>query len=547
MVLMLNSCNALVTNQLPNTLTLPSIINHHMVLQQQANVAVWGWDRPGTTVQVEFRDHQQSAQAGLDGQWMVQIPSGPAGGAFSLSVRGTQTIVLEDVWVGEVWVAGGQSNMWWAVQASWNAERTIPAATNSAIRIWDANTGDRALGWSSDTPQKTVPTEWKITTPESVGAFPATPYFFAQELYQALKVPIGIVHLAVPGQDIEAFLSREFMTAHVPPMVEAAGSKKEVRSSGLFNGMVYPAAPFTTRGFLWWQGEANADRALQYRVLFPGLIEEWRHLWHQEDAPFLFVELANFLQPQTFPVEDAPWPALRDAQKEALRLPNTAMVSTIDILLPGEDTTGHPSNKQLAGHRLYLAAIAQVYNQSDQEWSGPVFKSVEFRGKEVIATFDHVAERLVTQDGQPLRGFALAGTDQRFFWAKGRTVNNTVVLSSPSVEQPVAVRYGWANNPIGNLYNSAGLPAFPFRSDNWVLRVRKLQLQQMDWRTLATTIDRELIPQQSTLRDRWNLIYTTLAQRPQVVKPLIEQLLQQPMEEEILPNALLALLKKLES
>jgi len=538
----------------PDTLTLPSIINNHMVIQQQSEVALWGWDRPGTTISVDFRESKRATQAGLDGKWLLRIPSGRAGGAFPLTIQGTQKIILEDVLVGEVWVAGGQSNMWWPVKNTSSAKQTVLNGNYREIRLWDANTSVASDGWRADTPQNTVPAEWKLTTPQTVGDFSGTAYFFARELYETLKVPIGIIHLAVPGREIEAFLSSEFITANLPQVNELELSlaklpdakKPLYKASDLFNGMVYPAAPFSARGFIWWQGESNAGRSLQYSVLFPSLIKEWRHLWQQEDAPFLFVELANFLQTQKYPVEDDSWPALRDAQKEALRLPHTAMISTIDIVAPGEDMTIHPANKQLSGHRLFLAALALVYGQSDLIWSGPTFGSVEFQGNQAIVTFEHIGEKLVTKDGLALRGFALAGRDQRFFWASGTISGNKVILTSKAVEKPVAVRYGWANNPLGNLNNSAGLPALTFRSDTWLLGVKALPLQQMNWQTLATFIEQELPFQQSEQQALWEQAYLNLSQQKLIqALSLVEQLLKRPIEEEILAKALNLLSDKL--
>jgi sialate O-acetylesterase len=312
--------------------------------------------------------------------------------------------------------------------------------------------------------------------------------------------------------------------------------------------MIAPTAPYTARGFIWWQGESNAERSpLQYRVLLPGLIQEWRCLWQQDKAPFLYVELANFLPPQRYPVEDEAWPALRDAQKAALSLPHTAMISTIDILGAEEEVnSGHPRHKQLAGYRLALAALAQVYGQTDLIWSGPTFQSVEFEGNQAIVTFDHIGKGLETKDGAVLRGFALAGVDQRFFWAEGKIQDNTVILSSKSVEHPVAVRYGWANNPIGNLYNSAGLPTFPFRSDTWGLGVQVKRLQTMDWQALSSYINRSLPFPTTTQQELWQQVYRSLSDNSKEQSSLlIEQLLQQPIEEEILNQALHLLLTKL--
>jgi sialate O-acetylesterase len=494
-------------------LLLPSIIGNNMILQQQTDAAIWGWDKPGTTVTITFRGNKVSTQAELDGKWMARVPSGEAGGPFTVTIEGTSRLTLENVAVGEVWVAGGQSNMWWPVSQCNDSDREIKSANYPDIRVWDANTAPQEAGWRADRPQKTVKAEWNIATPQTVGEFPGTAYFFARELQKTLKVPVGIVHLAVPGQEIETFLTQEFMQAHFPQILEVWESRKKLypealkkykadlqqwevqrtraQAQGLeppekpkepvnpdtaakpgefFNGMIHPAVPYSMKGFLWWQGESNAERSLQYQVLFPGLIEEWRHLWKRHDAPFLFVELANFLAKQTRPSEDDAWPALRDAQHEALRLPGTYMISTIDILGAREDVSNiHPLNKQLAGHRLYLAAMANIYGDRNQVASGPVYKSVQFQGNKATVSFDAIGSGLMVKDGSELVGFALAGSDRKFFWAKGEIQGNTVILTSKEVNQPIAVRYAWANNPIGNLYNKEGLPAFPFRSDNWIL------------------------------------------------------------------------------
>ncbi|MFO7956193.1 MAG: sialate O-acetylesterase [Candidatus Brocadiia bacterium] len=495
---------------------LPSIIGDAMVLQRGTEAALWGWDEPGTTVTVTFRGSEVTTRAGDDGKWMTRVSTGEAGGPFELRISGTDERTLSNVMVGEVWVAGGQSNMWWFVRNCVDAEQEIAAADYPEIRFWDANTGPREAGWIADSPQRTVETEWQVTSPQTVGNFAGVAYFFARDLHEELDVPVGIVHLAVPGSPIEPFLSEEFAHAHLPQQMQnleyrrrdypealkrheqalaewekareaaeregrepprkprAPRNPEEARGPGtFFNGMVWPAHPFTTRGFLWYQGESNAGRSLQYSVLFPSLIEEWRELWGDPDAPFLFVELAEFLEEQTRPVEDATWPALRDAQHAALDLDNCYMVSSIDVFREGENVRNiHPPNKQLVARRLFLTALANVYGREGVVWSGPLYRSAEFKGGEVVIHFDHVGGGL-TAHGDELRGFALAGPDRVFHWAEAEIRGDAVVLTSDEVDAPVAARYGWANNPIGNLYNEEGLPAFPFRTDHWVLTVGK--------------------------------------------------------------------------
>lgn len=232
--------------------------------------------------------------------------------------------------------------------------------------------------------------------------------------------------------------------------------------AALFNAMINPLIPYAIRGAIWYQGEANADRAHQYQTLFPALITDWREQWHQADFPFFFVQLANFMQSPTKPVEDA-WAELREAQLMTLALPNTGMAVTIDI---GEADDIHPKNKQDVGGRLALCALKKVYN-TDIEYSGPIYRSLEINGNQIYLNFDHVGNGLETRGSPNLLGFSIAGADKKFYWADAKIVGNLVVIQSPQVPQPVAVRYAWASNPVCNLYNKAGLPASPFRTDNW--------------------------------------------------------------------------------
>jgi sialate O-acetylesterase len=295
---------------------LPSIIGDNMVLQHGTEAAVWGWDEPGTTVTVTFRGSEVTTRAGDDGKWLTRVTTGEAGGPFELRISGTDERKLSNVMVGEVWVAGGQSNMWWFVRNCVDAEQEIAAADYPEIRFWDANTGPREAGWIADSPQRTVETEWQVTSPQTVGNFAGVAYFFARDLHEELDVPVGIVHLAVPGSPIEPFLSEEFAHAHLPQQMQnleyrrkdypealkrheqALAEWEEAREAAeregrepprkpraprnpegargpgtFFNGMVWPAHPFTMQGFLWYQGESNAGRSLQYSVLFPSLIE----------------------------------------------------------------------------------------------------------------------------------------------------------------------------------------------------------------------------------------------------------------------------------
>ncbi|MBN1349282.1 9-O-acetylesterase [candidate division KSB1 bacterium] len=234
------------------------------------------------------------------------------------------------------------------------------------------------------------------------------------------------------------------------------------RPSVLFNGMISPLLPYAIRGAIWYQGESNAGRAFQYRSLFPAMITDWRSHWGQGDFPFLFVQLANFGKLKSEPADDA-WAELREAQLMTLSLPNTGMALAIDI---GEAFDIHPKNKQEVGRRLALNALGRVYGKNIV-FSGPIYKSMKVEANTIRLTFDHIDGGLSIQNGSALKGFAIAGHDSVFHWANARIDGETVVVSHPQIAEPVAVRYGWAMNPVCNLYNKAGLPASPFRTDDW--------------------------------------------------------------------------------
>ncbi|HEX8551027.1 MAG TPA: sialate O-acetylesterase [Abditibacteriaceae bacterium] len=495
---------------------LPSVIGDNMVLQRETSAAIWGWDTPESNVTVSFRGREYSAKAGADGKWLTRVASGLAGSEFSLTIKGSTTVALKNIAVGEVWIAGGQSNMWWHVSSGKNAAEEAKNGDYPTIRVWDANlTAPVQGGYRATSPQRTVNAQWKTATPQNVPDFPGVPYFFARDLQKKLGVPVGIVHLAVPGTDIEWHMNPATVNRMLPQHVElevlqkqfyperkkaydearlawqtakaeaekagrpvpqepkALRTPEEMPYAGMFyNGMVSPAAPFTAKGFLWWQGENNGDRAAQYRTLFPALIDDWRKAWGKDAMPFLYVELANFgfRQGNSRPVADDAWPALRDAQRSALTMSDTYRISVIDILdEEGPIWNIHPLNKQLAGNRLYLTALANVYGDKTVAWSGPVYNSATFEGNAATVSFSHAAG-LKPREGTELKGFALAGADRKWSWAQAKIVGDIVVLSSNDVPQPVAVRYGWHINPLSNLVNGANLPAAPFRSDRWNLQ-----------------------------------------------------------------------------
>jgi sialate O-acetylesterase len=478
---------------------LPSFFSDGMVLQREARVPVWGTADVGEAVTVSVAGQTVRSTADAAGKWMVDLTPLPVGAPLEVVIEGKNKLTVHDVLVGEVWLASGQSNMEWSVRRSANADAEIAVANYPAIRMFTAKRS------ASPEPSTDVPGQWKAATPEVVGAFSAVGYFFARELHQKLGVPVGIIHTSWGGTPIESWTKESVLRAdekykavferwqravedypaakkeHDAKVAQweaaAAAAKAEGkleptrpaaiadpntsrRPGALYNGMIAPFVPYAVRGFLWYQGEANAGRAYQYRDLFQTMIRDWRADWNQE-LPFLFVQLANYRARKEQP-DESDWAELREAQTMALALPRTGMAVTIDV---GEEKSIHPLNKQDVGHRLAVAALAQEYDQNIP-YSGPMYDSMAVEGNAIRLKFKHTNDGLVAKDGA-LQGFAIAGEDRKFVWADARIDGDTVVVSSPAVTTPVAVRYAWANNPAANLYNGAGLPTSPFRTDDW--------------------------------------------------------------------------------
>jgi sialate O-acetylesterase len=295
-------------------------------------------------------------------------------------------------------------------------------------------------------------------------------------LRQELKVPVGLIHTSWGGTPAEAWTS-EVALRRMPDFSAALdaldhqnadpanGSTKLNQNypTALYNAMIAPLVPYGIRGAIWYQGESNAGRAYQYRALLPTMIRDWRARWREGNFPFLIVQLANFMAPDAQPAESG-WAELREAQSmTAATLPNAGQAVIIDI---GDEKDIHPKNKQDVGLRLALIALAKSYSRH-VEYSGPAYCSMRVSDGKAILTFDHVGGGLVIRSDEALKGFAIAGADRHFVWADAKIEGDTVVVSSPQVTEPAAVRYGWGNNPACNLYNKAGLPASPFRTDSW--------------------------------------------------------------------------------
>ena len=481
--------------------TLPALLADHMVIQRGLPVHVWGMAAPHEAVAAAFRGETKSAAADDDGRWSVYLSPGEAGGPFQLTVKATNTIVVNDILVGDVWVASGQSNMEFPMTDLANAQTEIAAAQYPKIRLF------MVKHKPADYPLEDVESKgWAACTPETVATSSAAAYFFARHLQQKLGVPIGLIESFWGGTAAESWTSLRSLSADAALMpVFAARSKmvaaqssvalqqqreereyqqaaEQAKADGkpmpawhwhpdfaawapaaLFNGMIAPLTPFAIRGVIWYQGEANSgsDRAPLYARVFQTMIRDWRNAWGEGDFPFLFVQIANW---NTSP--EALWPEVRDAQRQALVLRNTGMVVTIDI---GEPDNLHPKNKQDVGLRLALAARAISYGEKI-EWSGPLYRQVTQEDHALRVWFDHAGGLMAKGAAvagaatAEVTGFEVAGADGKYSTAQARIEGESVIVSSAAVPKPVSVRYGWAASPNCNLFNKEGLPASPFQA-----------------------------------------------------------------------------------
>jgi len=497
---------------------LPAVISDHMVLQADAEVTVWGWADAGETVTVTIAVQTKRAEAGADGKWSVKLHKLQASDeSQTLTVTGRNTLTVRDVLVGEVWLASGQSNMAMQVKGKLHgsvdrADEEIATAHFPAIRMFrhDSPFGIYELPVPPADPLTDQPGRWRVCSPETVAEFSALGYFFARDLHRQLGVPVGILCVAVGGTPIEAWTSLAPQQAApvLQPLLEDCRKRLEnfepereqkaflakkaawlkqrseaakngepppkapppfknlrvMTPGGLFNGAIAPLVPYTIRGCIWYQGERNAAGPFTglYGVQLRTLIADWRTRWGDEFY-FAWVQLPRFLKEQRLPSEPSGWGvAVRDEMRKTLSVPRTGMAITIDL---GGEKAGHPTNKSDFAARLSPLVLHDVYGKDIAFPSGPLFRSARRDGSRMELTFDH-AGGLKASPGD-LQGFAIAGSDRKFVWAKATIEDGKVIVWSDAVPEPAAVRYAWAANPKCNLVNAADLPASPFRTDEW--------------------------------------------------------------------------------
>ncbi len=495
----------------------PSLFSDNLVLQRDKPVPVWGQAEPGENITVKIGDSQATAQADAQGKWMVKLPAMKANGtAQELTISGKNTLTFKNVLIGDVWVCSGQSNMEWSL-AGCNAPQDIAAADFPTLRRLKIN--HRAL----PKPDGDVAGNWEVCTPATAGNFTAVGFYFARRVQQEVGVPIGLIDNSWGGIRIEPFtpicgFEMEPSLANIPGDVKRAdqtyrealaknleglekwiGEARKALSTPdadlpamppmpgnpltdaqypttLFNGMVNPIVPFAITGALWYQGESNGGEGDEYFAKMKALIGGWRKVWGQGDFPFYFVQLANFAGANDNPAGGDGWARIRSAQTKSLQIPNTGMAVAIDV---GEAGDIHPKDKFDVGERLAQWALRNDYGKSDLVATGPLYKGMKVEDGKIRLQFDGVGTGLIvgkkdglkpTEEvqGGKLKRFAVAGEDKNWVWADAVIDGAAVVVSSPQVPKPVAVRYAFSMNPEGaNLYNREGLPASPFRTDEW--------------------------------------------------------------------------------
>ncbi len=478
--------------------TLPNIFGEHMVLQRGQKNKVWGKAAAGEEVTVSIASQSHKTKAGADGSWSVMLDPQEVGDPLTLTVKGKNEIKLGDVLVGEVWICSGQSNMQWSVNSSNDADLERATAKHPKLRMINfPNVGVQEPIWSHPDRQ------WQVCAPETVGNWSAVGYFFGRQLQRTLDVPVGLINNAWGGSACEAWVNRDLLTktAVLRPMMEGWILKEKAftelskktdlddekmkqlaqlqnqmrgnaRPGNIYNGVLSSHIGFGIRGAIWYQGESNAGRAYQYRDLFPLMIQNWRDDFGQGDFPFYWVQLADFLAEKPEPGDSA-WAELREAQTLTMkRLKNTGEAVIIDI---GEGKDIHPKNKVDVGRRLARWALAETYKVPGIPCRSPLYKSLEKSGNKVVLTFDNIAPMQTPPStgwrpfdvGDP-RGFAIAGDDKKFVWASAKILpDGRIEVWSDKVKEPASVRYAWADNPVVNMYSTAGLPLTPFRTDDW--------------------------------------------------------------------------------
>ncbi len=447
----------LTLQEVRGNVSLPAVFSNHMVLQQNAEVKIWGWAKPDEEVTVTGSWDQKAVKAKASNlaQWEVLVQTPAAGGPYTLEVKGYNTILIEDVLLGEVWLCSGQSNMEWSARAGIeHAEREVPLANFPSIRFFSV------AHRTADTEQLDLDGQWVVCTPETMVDFSAIGYFFGRELHNNLQVPVGVINSSWGGTPAEVWVSQKTIAKDQTLAADAAKLAEvqwgPVQPGKAYNAMIAPLIPYPLAGALWYQGESNVGSPENYAQLLPALIQSWRAAWNQ-DFPFYYVQIAPYKY-------DGPQQGvlLRDAQRRVLRkVEHTGMVVVSDI---GNKDDIHPRNKIDVGLRLANMVLNKTYGKANLPVSGPLYRDMKVEGNKIRLYFDH-AENGFRVKGKAMTHFEIAGSNQQFVPATAKIDGNTIVVQAKKVKNPAAVRFAWSNTAEPNLFNKEGLPASSFITD----------------------------------------------------------------------------------
>ena len=480
---------------------LPALVGDHMVLQQKSDVILWGWCNPGeeVTVRPSWTDKIFSTSGTNMAKWQVVIQTPNAGGPFQIEITAGESIILKDILIGEVWICSGQSNMDWSPNHGFDhAEEEVQRANYPKIRFF------KMPRTTADFPQDNCSGNWEICSPMTFRDFSAAAYFFGRDLHNKLDVPIGLIQTSWGGTPAEVWTSAEWINRDPQYISE---SKKLGESAywptlpgSTFNAMIHPLGKFRIAGAIWYQGESNTANPVNYRRLFPDMINCWRELWGYS-FPFYYVQIAPYRYGTPFVGA-----LVREAQLMALATENAGMAVISDI---GDVYDIHPRNKIEVGKRLANWALSKTYNIETPQISGPLYRSYEIEGDQIRIFFDYAENGLMSKNGL-LTDFEIAGNDYYFYPARADIEDSTVIVRSDFVLSPVAARFAFTNTATPNLFNQEGLPASTFRTDNWPINVQNIDMDI----SFEPEYDAYLVALSSPLGRSAEIRYTLNGDRP---------------------------------
>jgi sialate O-acetylesterase len=453
-----------ITNEGFSQLRLPSVLSSNMVLQQNDSVNLWGWSHPAEKVFVttSWNNHTDSAIATNEAKWKLKVKTPSAGGPFTITFKAGKTIQLDNVMIGEVWVASGQSNMEWSYYAQVNDfQPELDAHTNPNIRFLQVPKA------GADYPQEDATAEWAVCDSNTLKSFSAVAYFFGKKLSTDLNVPVGLINTSWGGTPAEVWTPAELVN-NDPALKAAAGKQTKFnwwpKDPGVtYNAMIAPFTNFSIAGAIWYQGEGNTAAPGTYGKLFTTMIDAWRNAW-KKDFPFYYVQIAPF----TYGANNN-GNLVREQQAIASRHNNVGMVVVSDIT--GDTTDIHPRNKKDVGARLANWALSATYHKEGIAYKNPVYKGIEIKKDKAVISFDNVPDGLILiAKDKKVATLMIAGEDKVFYPAEGKIEKDKLIVSSKSVKAPVAVRFSFSNAGVGNLFSKEGLPVVPFRTDEWEVK-----------------------------------------------------------------------------